>query len=241
MSAPPGRVAAAAAAQVDHTRLARVVERYGNGWRVDYEGLRRSSDLAAYRREIAAADPDALEDGERLAFWLNAHNATLLALVAERMPVASVLDIHGAFDRVRSHVGRRDMTLGEMARGGGRGLRAPLAWAGLSKASAGSPPLRVYSGPSVDTELAANARRFLADPQHGAREDGPGRVRVSSLLLWSAAELAPVPALPAAAVRALTAARPARLLRRLRPLLPAHLAHARRLGFLGHDWSVNGG
>jgi len=225
--------------RVDHARLARVVARCGDGWRVDYEAVRRSSDLAAYRREIAAADPEVLDRDERLAFWLNAHNATLLALVAERMPVTTVHEIDGLFDRVRSHVGRRDMTLAEMARGGGR-LGHPLAWAALSRASVGSPPLRAYGGAGVAAELAANARRYLADEQRGARRAGR-RVLVTRALLWGSGDLAPVPALPAAGTRALTAARPSRLLPAVRPLLPPGLADARRLGFLPHDWSVNGG
>jgi hypothetical protein len=228
----------AAAGRVDHSRLARVVERCSDGWRVDYEAVRRSSDLAAYRREIAAVDPAALDPDERTAFWLNAHNATLLALVAERMPVATVREIDGLFDRARCHVGRRDVTLAEMRREALPGTW--LAWAALSGAAVGSPPLRAYGGRGLAHELAANARRFLADDQRGARREG-SRVRVSRVLLWSAGEAAPLPALPAAATRTLTAARPGRLLPGLRPLLPPALADARRLGFLPYDWSVNGG
>jgi len=228
----------AAAGHVDHARLARVVDRCSDGWRVDYEAVRRSSDLAAYRREVAAADPAALEPHERTAFWLNAHNATLLALVAERMPVATVLEVDGLFDRIRCHVGRRDMTLAEMARRAGAGTR--LAWAALSGAAVGSPPLRTYDGRALPHELVANARRFLADEQRGARREG-ARVRVSPVLLWSAGVAAPLPGVPAALTRTLTAARPGRLLPALRPLLPPALAGARRLGFLPYDWSVNGG
>ena len=222
----------------DHGRLARVLERCGDGWRLDYEAVRRSSDLAAYRREIAAVDPDALDGADRLAFWINAHNASLLALVAERMPVSSPLEIDGAFTRVRMHVARRDMTLRDMARAAGG---HPLAWAGLSRACVGSAPLRAYDGAALDAELRGNARRYLADRRCGARAAGRRRVLVTRAALWAAGEIAPVPGLPAAIARGLAAVRPRRLLAPLRPLLPEPLAEARRLGFLPYDWSVNGG
>ena len=45
------------AAGFDHSRLARTLAAATDGWRVDYGAVARSSDLAAYRRDLAAADP----------------------------------------------------------------------------------------------------------------------------------------------------------------------------------------
>jgi hypothetical protein len=57
---PPGP-APRRGAGFDHSRLARALAAAtDDGWRIDYGAVARSSDLAAYRRDLAAADPSAL-------------------------------------------------------------------------------------------------------------------------------------------------------------------------------------
>jgi hypothetical protein len=225
----------------DHARFARALAAAtGDGWRVDYGAVARSSDLAAYRRDLAAADPSALAHDERLAFWINAHNASVLALVAGRMPVPSAREIDGAFTRVRFRIGRAELTAHEITRGIVRRLGDPRAHFGLNSAAVGSPPLRVYTGPGVAGQLEENGRRYLADEQRGARRDGD-RVLLSRVLRWSAGDFAPVGPMPSALGTALGALRPARVLRAVRDLLPEGLRDARAAGFLDYDWAVNGG
>jgi hypothetical protein len=225
----------------DHSRLARALAAAApDGWRVDYASAARSSDLAAYRRDLAAADPSSLSRDEQLAFWLNAYNASILALVAGRMPVSSALDIDGAFTRVRFRVGRTELTADEIEHGVVRRFGDPRVHFGINRASVGSPPLRVYAGAGLGAALDENGRRFLADEQRGARGDGD-RVLVSRILRWSAGDFAPVGTMPSALGTLLGVLRPGRVLPAVRGLLPERLRDARRIGFLEYDAAVNGG
>lgn len=229
-------------AAFDHSRLARVVEAASDGWRVDYGAVARSSDLAAYRRDIAAADPSSLAREQQLAFWINAYNASILALVAERMPVTSVLDIDGAFTRVRFRVGRDDLTADEIEHGIVRRFGDARAHFGLNCASVGCPPLRAFDGVGLGGQLEDNGRRYLADEQRGARgDDHRDRILLSRIFQWFAGDFAPVGRMPSAAGMLLGTLRPARVLPAVRDLLPERLRAARRVGFLDYDWAVNGG
>jgi hypothetical protein len=228
-------------ATFDHSRYARALEAAtADGWRVDYGTIARSSDLAAYRRDLAAADPSSLARDEQLAFWINAYNASVLALVAQRMPVRSVLEIDGAFTRVRFRVGRAELTLDEIEHGIARRFGDALVHFGLNCGAVGCPPLRAFAGPGLDGLLEANGRRYLADEQRGARADGD-RLLLSRIFQWFAGDFAPVGSMPSALGSLLGALRPARVLPAVRGLLPERLGDARRVGFLDYDWGVNGG
>lgn len=224
----------------DHSRLWRALDAVTDGWRVDYGAVARSSDLAAYRRDIAAADPSSFARDEQLAFWINAYNASILGLVGERMPVTSVLDIDGAFTRVRFRVGRSDLTADEIEHGIVRRFGEARAHFGLNCASVGCPPLRAFDGSGLRGQLEHNGRRYLADEQRGARGDGD-RVLLSRIFQWFAGDFAPVGRMPSAAGMLLGAVRPARVLPAVRGLLPERLRAGRGVGFLDYDWAVNGG
>ncbi len=210
------------------------------GWRVNYAAAARSSDLAAYRRDLAAADPSALGRDEQLAFWVNAYNASVLGLVAERMPVRSVLDIDGAFTRVRFRVGRAELTADEIEHGIVRRFGDARVHFGLNCASVGCPPLRAFAGPDLGAQLEENGRRYLADEQRGARADGD-RLLLTRIVQWFSGDFAPVGTMPSALGMVLGAIAPQRVLPAIRPLLPDGLGTARRVGFLDYDWAVNGG
>lgn len=228
-------------ASFDHGRYARgLAAATSDGWRVDYSAAARSSDLAAYRRELAAADPAGLARDEQLAFWINAYNASVLGLVAERMPVRSVLDIDGAFTRVRFRVGRAELTADEIEHGIVRRFGDARVHFGLNCASVGCPPLRALAGPDLAAQLEENGRRYLADEQRGARAEGD-RLLLSRILQWFSGDFAPVGTMPSALGMILGAVAPGRVLPAVRPLLPEHLRGARRVGFLDYDWAVNGG
>jgi hypothetical protein len=225
----------------DHSRYARgLAAAAEDGWRVDYGAVARSSDLAAYRRDLAAADPSSLARDEQLAFWINAYNASVLALVAQRMPVRSVLEIDGAFGRIRFRVGRAQLALDEIEHGIVRRFGDARAHFGLNCGAVGCPPLRAFAGPGVGAQLDENGRRYLADEQRGARGDGE-RVLLSRIFQWFAGDFAPVGSMPSALGSLLGVLRPARVLPAVRGLLPERLRDARRVGFLGYDWAVNGG
>ncbi len=236
--APRPAADAAGARGPDHDLLGAVIDSASDGWRVDYRRVGRSAELAAYGRQLGTTDPDALDRLGQVAFWINAYNACVLALVGARWPLASIVEIPGAFTNIRFAVGGRRMTLDDMEHGKARRLGEPLVHVGLNCGSVGCPPLRGYGG-DVLAELEVNGRRYLADTARGARLDGD-RLLVSRIFQWFGGDFAPLGAGPSAASTLAAVAKPARVLPALSPLLPPRLRTARSVGFLDYDWSVNG-
>ena len=70
--------------------------------------------LAAYLSNLGDADPKAMAEGERKAFFVNAYNAMAVAVVLEHYPVKSIRDIPRAFDRVRRRIGGEMLTLDDI-------------------------------------------------------------------------------------------------------------------------------
>lgn len=232
-------VAGGSAQTVDHSRFARIVAAHADGWSVDYPALRRDPALAAYRQVLAEVDPRRLGRAEQLAFWINAYDASVLSIVAERWPVRSVLEIDGVFTALRFPVGRARMTLDEIEHGKVRRFGDPRVHFALSCGSVGCPPLAVYSGPGLAAELSANSRRYLADERRGARADG-SRLLLTSVVKWFAGDFAPLGGSGRRAGLLAASVRPKRVLPAVRPFLPDELVNLRRVGFIDYDWSVNG-
>jgi hypothetical protein len=234
---PPPAVGPDEGASVDHSPLAELLARAGDGWSVDYEQVRASAELARYLERLADADPSILGRDEQLAFWINAYNANAMAL-ASRRDVSSILDIPRAFTAVRVRVGGERLTLDEIE-------HAKVRWFGdfrvhfaLNCASVGCPPLRVYSGANLGAELDDNGRRYLFDDLRGARGEGD-RVLLAMVFRWFAGDFAPVGSMPSAWGSILSTARPQRVLPAARPYLPVELADTTRVGFIPWDWSLN--
>lgn len=159
--------------------LAAVVNDSG---RVDYAAL-QDGRLVPYLNRLAATDPSALPEPERIAFWINAYNATTLKLVADNYPTASILrltpvgivgiplTIPGTSNSpFRLKVGRvagRLMTLDAIEHDTLRGhYREPRLHAALVCAAVSCPPLRreAYTGAALGAQLDDQMRRWLKDP-----------------------------------------------------------------------------
>ena len=224
---------------IDHGRWRELVAEVSDGWTVDYRAVRaQRRELASYQEALAHANPDALAADEQLAFWINAYNASLVALVADERPSASVLDIAGVFTGRQLRVGGRGLTADQIEHGIVRRLGDHAVHFGLNCASVGCPPLRAYDGGGVHEQLAANGRRYLADEARGARAEGH-EVALSMIFRWFAGDFAPVPRAPSALATLLGLLRPARVLPVARRYLPERLVALDGPAFIPYDWSLN--
>lgn len=167
--------------------------------RVDYDRLREAPhNLESYAAHLARVSPEShpllFETGEqRLAYWINAYNALamLLALDHPGTPSVRLLDspaglLPGAvFLTRRFLLGRRWLSLHaiEQRALGSGDLRVHFA---LNCASRGCPalPKRAFSAATLDLELDAATRRFLASPDHLAVDATTRTVQLSPLFSW---------------------------------------------------------
>jgi uncharacterized protein DUF547 len=173
---------------------------------VDYRGLAsKRSKLDAYLQVLQAVTPKVLnswDSAEQQAFWINAYNAYTIQLILDNYPVESIKDLGGFFSSVFSeryiplqHLSpkhRKKLSLGEIEHEilfkQGRG---PMFHFAIVCASASCPELRAeaYVGQKLDTQLAQQARIFLADASKNDQVVKRGRLRVSKIFDWSEDEL----------------------------------------------------
>lgn len=237
--ARPRPAPAGAGRIVDHGAWTAFLAHVTDGWTVDYRTVRRDrARLGGYLDTLAHANPDALGRDEQLAFWINAYNANILALVADHRPPVSVLDVPEAFTGQQLRVGGRGLTADQIEHGIVRRLGDHTVHFGLNCASVGCPPLRAYDGMDIAAQLAANGRRYLADTRRGARA-ADGRLMLSMVFRWFAGDFAPIPRMPSSLSTAVGLLRPARVLPAARRYLPSPLVGLEKPGFIVWDWTLN--
>jgi hypothetical protein len=165
---------------------------------VDYSGfVRDRTKLDAYRAALAAVGEREFAGwpaADRLAFLVNAYNANTVALVLTRYPeLGSIKDLGGLisspwkqrFVELLGATRSLDEIEHQMIRGG-VGATEPRVHFALNCASVGCPALRpeAYRGDALETQLADQARRFLADRSRNRYDAASGRLEVSQIFEW---------------------------------------------------------
>jgi hypothetical protein len=191
-------LAAAPAAALDLDLYARVLAEHTHpvpdraGVRVDYAALRVSADWRALVASLSASRPPPLtERSEALAFWINAYNLLAIDLVVEGKPAASIRDLGSllrpVWKREAGRIGGKAVTLDEIEHEILRKQGEPRIHAAIVCASVSCPSLarEPFRPASLDAQLDAALRGFLADPRKGARLDAErARLTLSPIFDW---------------------------------------------------------
>jgi hypothetical protein len=162
------------------------------GTRVDYTALRGSAAWPRLLESLDRADPAALASTpERLAFWINAYNVLAIDVVLRHYPLASIRDagslLRPVWKRAAGRVGGKARSLDEIEHAILRPLGDPRIHGAIVCASLSCPPLlrEPYRSESLDAQLDANVRRWLADPRKGVRVDpAADRLELSPIFDW---------------------------------------------------------
>ena len=220
-------------------------------WHDDAEDQARlDSYLAALARYSPVNAPERFPaESTRLAYWLNAYNASVIKGVLLNWPLASVNDVkarlqlkqgQGFFHELGFVLGQKTYSLLQIEN---EQIRRPFQDArihfALNCASGSCPTLRpeLPKGPELETYLAAAATRFVGDPSNVRVDPEARKVYLSAIFDWYADDFLndlrrrgkPAPNL-IAYVRDVAP-----------PALQAQLAGAQEyeVVFLDYDWSVN--
>ncbi len=197
-----------------HGRWDRVLQQHvDSAGRVDYAGLAANPrELDAYFEQIAGFSPDShphlfRDRDARLAYWINAYNASVIKAVVEAYPISSVGDVGfgfwkiGFFVQQKIVVGGTSMSLyyleNSIVRERFRDARIHFA---LNCASASCPtlPNRAFQAATLQERLDQEARRFVAATRN-VRVDHDRRViYLSSIFDWYESDFTdwPTPGLP---------------------------------------------
>lgn len=140
--------------------------------------------------EVTQAQFDRWSGDEQLAFLINAYNAYTVALILTDYPgLASIRELGGFFSSpwekefapLLGDSRSLDYIEHTLIRGN---FSEPRIHFAVNCASIGCPALReeAYTGPSLNTQLEAQTRRFLADRSRNRLRDGS--LEVSKIFSW---------------------------------------------------------
>lgn len=152
-----------------------------SGGKVYYEGFDTPA-FAAYRHSLAGARPALWSREERIAFWLNAYNASAIAAVLARPGLRVISNADGFFDRDSFALAGVWYTLNGIV----DELRAfgePAVHFGMACGAAGAPRLhnRAYRAATVLKTLRDNARKYLRGEQGAVLDVGANVLMLPAL------------------------------------------------------------
>ncbi len=196
-----GRLRTFSHADFDAT-LRRFVDAQGM---VDYAAIKvYRDDLETYYKQLSFYSPDSHPqlfptDADKLAYWLNAYNASVIKIVLMYYPVASVGDISS---RVPSNflIPKSGFFVGHRILLGGdtfslyslenqvirERFQDPRVHFALNCASRGCPSLQgeAFTGERLEEQLEQATRRFFAEDRNLRVDHETQTVYLSSLLSW---------------------------------------------------------
>jgi len=214
---------------------------------VDYSALKKERAALDAAIDTFAQATHAEEQGwtreQRLAFWINAYNAFTLRAIVDHYPIRgswltlqprnSIRQIDGVWTTMRWRAAGHQILRRE--------LKEPRIHFAINCASVSCPPLppEPYRAETLDAQLDAAARRYLASPE-GLRIDGD-TLRVSSILRWYGEDFVERYASSAPEGRDRIERGVRGVIIRFGPPEAAALARKAsvRIRFLSYDWSLN--
>lgn len=165
----------------------RLLKSFVSNGRVDYAGFKRSDEFARFLETIGSASPSSMSTNEALAFWVNAYNAMVIKNVNDNPGIKQPLDVSGFFDAKKFRVAGRSVTLNQIENEIVRPTyREPLIHFGLVCAARSCPPLirTAYTASNVRSQLASNARAYLADSKQNRFDPATGTLALSKIFEW---------------------------------------------------------
>jgi Protein of unknown function, DUF547 len=185
----------------NHAALTAVLSKHvvlidgGKASQVNYVSLGKDkAALSTYLTGLSAvtdAEFKAWNKAEKLAFLINAYNGFTLDLILQNYPVKSIKDIGSVFDdrwnRKFFKLLGQDFSLNKLEHDTVRKpgvYDEPRAHFALNCASIGCPTLReeAYTSEKLDTQLEAQAVRFLSD--RSRNRYASGKLEVSMIFKW---------------------------------------------------------
>lgn len=192
-----GAVLSSAAAKVDYSDYARLLDRYVEPDGVRYEAwASHAGDRAALDQFLAAAskvDVPALSVEAQKAFYINLYNAAMLQAVFDHWPIDSVKEIgllpFSIFKRDFIEQGERRLSLDDVEK---EILLQeyfdPRIHFAVNCASESCPPLRgePFVAAKLDAQLEEQTRAFAASGRAVQVDRDAGRVELSRIFKWYA-------------------------------------------------------
>lgn len=175
---------------IEHDSFDSLLETYVDSeGQIAYEKWKESDEdlkeLKSYLESVAEAEPKGHSSDARLAFYINAYNATVIASIINHWPTDSPMSVKGFFKVEKHDIAGKEMTLDKLEHGLIRKKfdEARIHFV-LVCAAKSCPRLRqkALTEENLDSVLAAAAEEFI--PAATSLDDG--KVVTSKLFKWFA-------------------------------------------------------
>jgi hypothetical protein len=185
------------AGKFPHGLFGRLLEKVVADGLVDYAAVSVDEALLEeYLAEVARVSPDSHPhlfptEPDRLAYWINAHNACALRGVLRFNRPGNLRDLAHRFDSETTYVvGGKNLSLNAMTAIAYRRFTDARIHFALVKARRGGPPLlkEPWEAADLDAHLEAAAQAFLADPHNVDWKPPALKVGLSRIILDFRAE-----------------------------------------------------
>jgi hypothetical protein len=153
---------------------------------VDYSSFQSNKDFDNYIKSIAEADVSNLSKEDKLAFYLNAYNATVIKNVLAHLPITSPMDIDGFFKKITHQIAGNEITLDKLEYDYAMKIEPILIHFGLVCAAESCPKLlrKAYDGKTVFQQLEENGKEFLNDPSKNRLDKENNILYLSEIFKW---------------------------------------------------------
>jgi hypothetical protein len=191
-----GAAAVADEKKAQHAEFDALLKRYvdANGL-VDYKKWKANDTAAldAYLKGLATIEESKLSQDERIAFWLNAHNAMTVRAVLEFHPISSVKDKvshvpfgYNLWKEWKRTIAGSELCLDDLVNKKLRKLGEPRVHFAIAWAAKGSPILRseAYEAASLDAQLEDQVQKFLADAKNFKLDRDDQEVCINEVFKW---------------------------------------------------------
>ncbi len=225
----------AAQGTFDHSAYDQLLGKYVRRGIVDYATwkVKDQQSLILYLNRVAAANVEKLKTKEeKLAFYLNAYNAIVIAQVIENLPMRSPRDVKGFNDRLKHLVGNKPYTLDELVKKIQTDFPDPRVTFAMNGGALGFAPLpsSAFHGDSLNPQLDSITVSFVNSARYVRLDKKAKVLYVSRLFEWHEKEFE-------AATGSVRTFLKLNLPEEFRLALEAE---SYELKYLPFDWSLNG-
>ena len=171
----------------DHTAFDSILKEAVEDGVVDYGKIKlRYGDLQAYLREMEKANIEVMSSDEKLAFYINAHNAHCINSVLSQGKIDSVQDVPLFFKHTRFVLAGKEMSLDSLEHDVLRPRGDPRIHFAIVRSSTSDPKLasRAYRGETLEEDLICQAESFFRDPAKNHLDRETGVFYLSKILKW---------------------------------------------------------
>ncbi len=171
----------------DHSLFSEVLKNAVNDkGLVDYQKIKENKSFEEYLKKISNADISNLDENEKLAFYINAYNASVIKNVIDNLPINSPMNLDGFFKTKKFRIAGEELSLDEIENQKVLKINSVLSHFGLVCAAKSCPRLlsHAYEGITVLSKLNENAKYYLNDKNQNRLDEQNMIFYLSELFKW---------------------------------------------------------